>query len=121
MHLYRTKKTKRPPRSFKEFNIKVQSYPMAVEMIDSGALIVQWGAPVSPEGGPADAVLAYIKTAPDQGGDVLMQVGKTIKMMTSDDFNAAPRRPPAERESQGTRSRRGPISNVPALSMMHLR
>ena len=37
-----TKKTKRAPKTFKELISKGQSHPMAVEMIKSGALLVQW-------------------------------------------------------------------------------
>lgn len=89
--LYRdfTKKKKRGPKNLKELNIKGQRSPIAVEMINSGELIVQWGAPLSPEGGGADAVLAYVKTVPEQGGNVLMQDGRTIKKMTVDEFQAA--------------------------------
>src|SRR4051794_40118918 len=57
-----TTKKKRGPKNLKELNIKGQRSPIAVEMINSGDLIVQWGAPLSPEGGAADAVLAYVKT-----------------------------------------------------------
>jgi len=91
--LYRdfTTKKKRGPKTLKELNVQGQQYPIAVEMIKSGDLIVQWGAPPSAEGETADAVLAYVKTVPAQGGYVLMQDGKTIKKMTADEFNAAPK------------------------------
>ena len=61
-----------------------QQYPIAVEMIKSGDLVVQWGAPPSPEGEAADAILAYVKTVPEQGGNVLMQDCTTIKKLTAD-------------------------------------
>ena len=84
-------KKKRGPKNLKELNIKGQQYPIAVEMIKSGDLVVQWGAPLSPEGEAADAILAYVKTVPEQGGNVLMQDGRTIKKMTADEFKAAPK------------------------------
>jgi hypothetical protein len=89
--LYRnyTKKNQRGPRSLKELNVKGQGYPVAVEWLKSGDLVVQWGAPLSPEGEAAPAVLAYLKTVPEQGGLVLLQDGWTIKPMTADEFNAA--------------------------------
>ena len=43
-------KKKRGPKNLKELNIKGQQCPIAVEMINSGKLVVQWGAPLSPEG-----------------------------------------------------------------------
>jgi hypothetical protein len=85
------RKNKRGPKNLKELQGKAQGYPNAIEMMKSGELIVQWGAPLSPEGATADAVLAYLKTVPEQGGRVLMQDGRTIKKMTADEFKAAPK------------------------------
>jgi hypothetical protein len=86
-----TTKNKRAPRTLQELQVKGQQYPIAVEMIKSGDLIVQWGAPLDPENETADAVLAYVKTVPEQGGRVLMQDAWTIKNMTADEFKAAPK------------------------------
>jgi hypothetical protein len=86
-----TAKKKRAPKNLKELGIKGQQFPIAVEMIKSGDLIVQWGAPLSPEGSTTDAVLAFVKTVPEQGGNVLLQDGKTLKKMTADEFTAAPK------------------------------
>jgi hypothetical protein len=69
--------------------VKGQQNPNAVTMINSGDLIVEWGAPLSPEGTTADAVLAYLKTVPEQGGKVLMQDGMTIRLMTAEKFKSA--------------------------------
>ena len=82
---------KRAPKSLKDLNIQGQHDPIAVEMIRSGDLIVQWGAPMSPEGATAGSVLAYVKTVPEQGDDVLMDDGRTIKKMTPEEFKAAPK------------------------------
>lgn len=68
-----------------------QGMPNAVGMLKSGDLVVQWGAPLSPTGESAQAVLAYLKSVPEQGGPVLMQDGETIKTMTADEFKAAPK------------------------------
>jgi hypothetical protein len=68
-----------------------QAMPNAIGMIRSGDLVVQWGAPLSPPGAAPDAVLAYFRSAPEQGGDVLMQDADTIRAMTADQFKAAPR------------------------------
>jgi hypothetical protein len=87
-------KSKRAPRSLKELNVKGQQNPIAVSMIKSGDLIVQWGASLSPEGDTASAILAYVKTVPEQGGYVLMQDGRTIKKMAADEFRSAPKASP---------------------------
>jgi hypothetical protein len=84
-------KNKRGPKTLKELQRKGQSYPNAFQMLKSGELIVQWGAPLSPEGESTDTVLAYFKNAPEQGGSVLLQDGNTIKKMTADEFKAAPK------------------------------
>lgn len=90
--LYRghVKKARCPPRSLKEMAIKGQGHPDALAMLKSGQLVVHWGAPLTPEGGSGDAVLAYVKTVPEQGGPVLLQDGRTIRTMTADEFKAAP-------------------------------
>jgi hypothetical protein len=62
-----------------------------VEQLKSGELVVQRGAPISPQGEATSAVLAYPRTAPEQGGLVLLQDGWTIKKMTADEFKAAPK------------------------------
>jgi hypothetical protein len=85
------RKNKRGPKNLQEFQGKGQDAPNAVQMMKAGELIVQWGAPLSQEGENPDAVLAYLKTAPEQGGGVLMQDGKTIKKMTADEFRSAPK------------------------------
>jgi hypothetical protein len=82
-------KNKRGPKNLKELNIKGQQCPIAVEMINSGKLVVQWGAPLSPEGESSSAILAYIESAPKEGGNVLLQDGTTIKKMTPDEFKSA--------------------------------
>ena len=82
-------KHKRAPKSLKEMKIQGQRDPIAVTMINSGDLIVQWGAPLSAGGEASETVLAYVKTVPEKGGYVLMQDGKTIKEMTADEFGKA--------------------------------
>jgi hypothetical protein len=91
--LYRnyTTKNKLGPKSLKELAIKGQGHPIAQEMLKSGELLVEWGAPLVGENENADAVLAYVKAVPDQGGKVLMQDGWTIKNMTAEEFKAAPK------------------------------
>jgi hypothetical protein len=84
-------KNQRGPKSIKELKRKGQGYPNAIDMVNSGELVVQWGAPLLPAGETADAVLAYFKNAPEQGGRVLMQDGDTIKTMTAREFKAAPK------------------------------
>jgi hypothetical protein len=87
-------KRKPPPKSLKELGVKGQQNPNAVAMINSGDLVVHWGASPSPEGTTADAILAYLKTVPEQGGNVLMQDAMTIKMMTAEEFKATPKASP---------------------------
>jgi hypothetical protein len=82
-------RNKRGPKDFKELRRQGQGYPNAFELVHSGELIVQWGAPLLPNREAACAVLAYFKDAPQQGGRVLMQDGDTIKKMTAQEFEAA--------------------------------
>jgi hypothetical protein len=72
-----------------------QSYPNALQMARSGELVVRWGAPLAAAGQTPDAVLAYVKAAPALGGRVLMHDGRTIREMSAEEFNAAPKAAPA--------------------------
>jgi len=86
-----TRKNRRSPKSLKEVQVKGQGYPNAMQMMKSGELVVLWGSPLAADGQGADVVLAYLKTAPEQGGNVLMLDGKTIKKVTAEEFKAAPK------------------------------
>ena len=77
------------PQSLKEMKIQGQRDPIAVTMINSGDLVVQWGVPLSAAVEASETILAYVKTVPEKGGYVLMQDGKTIKEMTADEFGMA--------------------------------
>lgn len=77
----------------KPLKVHGQAYPNAERMVKSGELVVQWGAPLTPQGTAADAVLAYVKSVPEQGGSVLLQDGETIKTVTADEFKNAPKAP----------------------------
>jgi hypothetical protein len=83
-------RNQRGPKTLEELELKGQNYLNAVGMLKTRELVVQWGAPLSPEGETSGAVLAYLKTVPEQGGSVLLQDGNTIKKMTADEFKAAP-------------------------------
>jgi hypothetical protein len=58
-------------------------------MFKSGALIIHWGATVSPDGSTSNAVLAYTNETPEKGGRVLMQDGTTLKTMNANQLKAA--------------------------------
>jgi hypothetical protein len=61
--------------------------PTSASDLRSGELVYLWGATLSPGG---TAVVAYEKKAPTDGGWVLLQDG-TVKQMTAQDFQAAPK------------------------------
>jgi hypothetical protein len=61
--------------------------PVGYGEVKAGSVVLLFGAPI--EEGASDTVLAYEKGAPESGGYVLMQDGKTIKKLTADEFKAA--------------------------------
>jgi uncharacterized coiled-coil protein SlyX len=69
-----------------------QLYPRAYEAVKSGAVVVLWGAPLKGEEdvGKDEAVVAYDKTVPTEGGYVLLSAG-SLKKMSAAEFNAAPK------------------------------
>lgn len=66
-------------------------YPLGYRAVQSGEVVVVWGAKMAGEGdaatGPKD-VIAYEKKAPAEGGWALLQNG-TTRAMTADEFKAA--------------------------------
>lgn len=68
-------------------------YPLGYRAVQSGEVVVVWGATIAGEGEAASApanVVAYEKKAPAEGGWVLLQ-NMTTKQMTADEFKAAPK------------------------------
>jgi hypothetical protein len=98
-----TKKNQRPPRAAKEIASLEQGFPTALEKIRTGEVVVFWGAPMSSEGDASRTVLAYARATPTLGGPVLMQDGQTIKKLTAQEFEAAPKAPgnPAPEKPRG--------------------
>lgn len=80
---------KRPPRKVGDFAKDGPGYPFGYDWLVRGDLVAVWGTNL--DEAAADAVLAYEKKAPEQGGFVLMQDGKTIKKMSAEEFKAAPK------------------------------
>ncbi|HZY90375.1 MAG TPA: hypothetical protein VFE78_36475 [Gemmataceae bacterium] len=85
--------TGRVPARLADMTPRVQSlYPRGYEAVKSGAVVVLWGAPLKGEGeaGKDEAVVAYEKAVPADGGYVLLSAG-TVKKMSAAEFTAAPK------------------------------
>ena len=78
------------PRKVEDFNDYWDSMPTASDRIKQGEYIVAWGIGRSTAPGAANQILVYEKKAPTEGGAVLLRDG-TIKQMTAEEFNAAPK------------------------------
>jgi hypothetical protein len=70
-------------------------FPRAYEAVQSGEVVVLWGAALAGEGeaGKGESVVAYEKGVPADGGYVLLSAG-TVKKMTAAEFGAAPKGAP---------------------------
>lgn len=68
------------------------TFPRGYEAVRSGAVVVLWGAPLKGEGevGKDEAVVAYDKAVPAEGGYVLLSAG-TVKKMSAAEFASAPK------------------------------
>ncbi|MDY3556677.1 hypothetical protein R5W24_005847, partial [Gemmata sp. JC717] len=79
---------KKGPKKPTDFAKYENGYPLGYQAVQSGEVVVVWGAKVGGEGeaasGPAD-VIAYEKKSPTEGGWVLLQNLKT-KQMTAEEF-----------------------------------
>ena len=85
--------TNRAPAKLADVPARLQQlYPRAYEAVKSGAVVVLWGAPLKGEGdvGKDEAVVAYDKAVPTEGGYVLLSAG-SVKKMSAAEFTAAPK------------------------------
>lgn len=93
--LYRvyTAQKKKPPARLGDFALMEPMSPMGLRALESGEVIVRFGATLPDTGeepgkGPDDEVLAYLKDVPASGGRVLM-LNRTVRTMTPEEFKAA--------------------------------
>lgn len=82
--------TGRVPTQLTDLGRYQKMYSHGYEAVKSGNIVVLWGAPLKGEEdmGKDEAVLAYEKDVPTNGGHVLLSAG-TIKKMTAAEFQAA--------------------------------
>jgi len=82
----------RVPSKLADLQRQEQNFPKGYAAVKSGEIVVLWGTPPQGEGqaGSNESVIAYEKAVPKDGGFVLLSAG-TIKKMTPDEFNAAPK------------------------------
>jgi hypothetical protein len=87
-----TDANRRPPAGLADLDRYRSLYPRGYAAIQSGEVVVLWGATLKGEGeaGRDEAVVAYEKGVPTEGGYVLLSAG-TVKKMTAAEFNAAPK------------------------------
>jgi hypothetical protein len=82
----------RPAAKLADLDRYQSLYPRGHAAVKSGDVVVLWGAALKGEGqaGKDEAVVAYEKGVPAEGGYVLMSAG-TVKKMTAAEFSAAPK------------------------------
>lgn len=84
-----------PPKTLKQLRLNPGSSPGGFELVESGDIIITLGVKLpdtqeQPGSSPNAEILAYGKDVPTQGGPVLL-VNRTIRTMTPEEFNAAPK------------------------------
>jgi hypothetical protein len=83
----------RPPSKLADLERFKGLYLQGYEAVKAGDVVVLWGAALRGEGdkgGRDAAVAAYEKSAPTEGGYVLLTSGE-VKKMTAAEFQAAPK------------------------------
>lgn len=83
----RAEQGKPPARKIDDIAAYENAYPTGYAAIQSGEVVVNWGAAPSPA---SEGILAYAKGADTAGGWVLLANG-TTKQMTADEFKATPK------------------------------
>jgi hypothetical protein len=86
MYKLHQEEQKRPPAAAGDLKRYQNGFISGFEALQSGLVVVRWGATVP---GPGTEVFAFVKDAPTSGGQVLMADG-SIQRMTADEFKAAP-------------------------------
>ena len=81
----------KPPEKAADLAKYEKAYPFGYSELKRGGIVLVYGAPIAD--GVSDKVLAYEKAAPESGGNVLMQDGRTVKKMTAEEFKTAPKAP----------------------------
>jgi hypothetical protein len=90
MYALLVKQTQKPPEAGKALMKYAEGFSHGSMAIQNKTMGVYWGAPIEKEG---KAILAYEATAPESGGLVLLSDGETVKSMTAEEFQAAPKAP----------------------------
>jgi hypothetical protein len=83
----------RMPTKLADLDRVKNNYPRGYEAVKSGNVVVLWGSPTQGEGDigkTSEAVVAYEKQVPTEGGHVLLSAG-SVKKMTADEFAKAPK------------------------------
>jgi hypothetical protein len=79
---------KRPARAVKDLLKYATAFSFGSMALQEQKVVVLWGAGLQPD---STAVLAYAKAVPQSGGAVLLQDGHTVKAMTPQEFQSAPK------------------------------
>jgi len=79
----------KPPSKLADLSRYEMGFPSGYERLKTRDIVLIWEAAI--EAGASEKVLAYEKTAPESGGYVLMQDGTTVKKLTAEEFQAAPK------------------------------
>jgi hypothetical protein len=95
MYAAHLKEHGKPPTRTRDFEKYSQGFTIGSMGVQKGDLIVVWNAGKEDDAALSSTrVLAYEKKTPKEGGEVLMQDG-TIKVMTAEEFQAAPKAAPS--------------------------
>jgi hypothetical protein len=84
--------TNRAPAKLADLDRHRSMFIHGYEAVKSGNVVVLWGAPLKGEEdvGKDEAIVAYEKNVPTEGGYVLLSAG-TVKKMTAAEFQSAPK------------------------------
>lgn len=79
-----------PPAKLTDLRDQAKMHPHGYTALQQGDIVLAWGADLSKIADPQNTILAYGRDVPQSGGLVLMADG-SIKHMTPEAFQAAPK------------------------------
>ncbi len=87
VYKYRAAEKMPPPAKVEDLADHEDAFGTAWPAIQDGQIVILWRVGYDPN---STAILAYEKTVPTSGGNVLLRNG-TVKTMTADEFKSAPK------------------------------
>ncbi len=88
---YMTCAVDNPPRKIEDLMPFLENNPKIEKLLRDGAIVVIWGVRPSQVANSSETILAYEKDPDDKGTRVILMADTSVKTMSNDEFQKAPK------------------------------